>query len=510
MDTNVVRGAHPDYKETRLELAPKERRVFHICGMGNGLDFGLHNNSLRNLRRGILERIFYVEGTSGLTQPAQPIVGVFKRLKPLRNKLVRLVGMHTPIPRSQYPGLYRGRRLTIYTAAYQSLCERPIERKDAYVKTFVKAEKINFSKKPDPAPRVIQPRDVRYNLEVGRYLKTYEHYLYQGIDKLWSGPTVIKGYTCEEIGDIMFKAWSEFQKPCAIGFDMSRFDQHVSVSALEFEHSVYNAAFKSAELRQLLSWQLVNKGYGRCSDGKVKYSVKGRRMSGDINTAMGNCLLSCLITKYLMRGIKCRLLNNGDDCVVICETSDEPHVVAALDEWTEFGFKCVAEPTVYVLEEMQFCQLQPVFDGEKWIAVRDPRVSLSKDSYSINAWSNVKAAKTWLRAIGECGMALTGGIPILQSYYNVYLRTCPSAGKIKGSLAFDSGMTRLSFRMKRQFGAVNEQARVSFYRAFGFTPREQVLLEEEYDSMDPTYSFMPKGILWKPEKIPPLLLNPRK
>ena len=44
------------------------------------------------------------------------------------------------------------------------------------------------TKKPDPAPRVIQPRNVRYNVEVGRYLRRFEHYLYRGIDEIWNGP----------------------------------------------------------------------------------------------------------------------------------------------------------------------------------------------------------------------------------------------------------------------------------------------------------------------------------
>lgn len=474
--------------------------------MGNGVRFGVHNNSLVNLQRGILERVFYVERDGRLQPPLRPKPGVFKELNKVRSKLCWLVGPHSPIPRSEYPGLYTGRRKTIYQNALESLTTRGVERKDSFLKTFVKAEKINFSAKVDPAPRVIQPRDVRYNLEVGRYLKCYEHHLYRGIDKLWKGPTVIKGYTCEEIGDIMHAAWGEFQKPVAIGFDMSRFDQHVSVEALQFEHSVYMKAFKSPELDQLLSWQLHNKGTGVTTDGKVKYHVHGRRMSGDINTAMGNCLLACLITKHLMEGIRARLLNNGDDCVLIIDASDAKETRERMSRWSDFGFKCVLEEDVTTLEKVEFCKLHPVFDGEKWLAVRNPHESLAKDTYSIGTWNSTEAAQKWLRAIGECGLALTGGLPLLQAYYSVYTRTCNVKTKCANSLQIDSGFWRLSQRMKRKLAPVSEECRISFYRAFGIPPAEQVALEEFYDAMDPNYSQAGLGNQWTQDHQNPLYL----
>ena len=76
--------------------------------------------------------------------------------------------------------MYVGRKRGIYERAYTSLMVRAIGVRDAWVNTFVKAEKVNFDKKTDPAPRVIQPRSPRYNLEVGRYLKLYEKELFRG------------------------------------------------------------------------------------------------------------------------------------------------------------------------------------------------------------------------------------------------------------------------------------------------------------------------------------------
>lgn len=496
MDTKIVRGEHQSMAVFPREGISKPRRIFQVCGMGNGTTFGVHNNSLTNLRRGLVERVFYVEDAcKNLVPTPQPLPGKFQELKYLARRVARIAGHHTPIPREQYPGLYKGRRYQIYADAVNSLASNPVHRRDSFLKTFVKAEKINFSAKPDPAPRVIQPRDPRYNVEVGRYLKPYEHHLYRALDVVWKGPTVLKGYTVSEIGSIMHSHWSQFQKPCAVGFDMKRFDQHVSVDALRFEHSVYGRSFCSKELDRLLEWQLLNSGVGHANDGYIRYKVDGCRMSGDVNTAMGNCLLACLITKHLLKGIRCRLINNGDDCVLFFNTPDLAAVTERLAHWLDFGFQCVVEKPVYELEEVEFCQMKPVFDGEEWVCVRNVHVSVAKDTYSINPWNNENDAGRWIRAIGECGEALTGGIPVLNAYYKVFKRAYRAPGKVKESLAFDSGMYRLSQRCSRSFHEPTEEARVSFFKAFGVDPMAQMAIEEFYDSLDIELEFAPEGKL---------------
>ncbi len=85
---------------------------------------------------------------------------------------------------------YRGRRRTIYQNAADSLLTRSISQRDAKVKAFVKAEFINSDEKPDPDPRVISPRDPRYNVEVGKYLRPIEHRIYGMIAKIFGEPTV--------------------------------------------------------------------------------------------------------------------------------------------------------------------------------------------------------------------------------------------------------------------------------------------------------------------------------
>lgn len=142
-----------------------------------------------------------------LEPPPKPRLGKFSDLNRFKRRLCAIVGTHSPCEYSRFLDFYSGRRRRIYQDAVTSLASRVVERRDANLKTFVKAEKINISKKPDPAPRVIQPRTPRYNVEVGRFLRPLEHHIYHGVDKIWGGPTIMKGYTVEKLGEIIHEHW---------------------------------------------------------------------------------------------------------------------------------------------------------------------------------------------------------------------------------------------------------------------------------------------------------------
>nr|UPW42784.1 RNA-dependent RNA polymerase [Saguaro cactus virus] len=482
--------------EVRRNTPVRPRRLYVQQEIGTGLEYRVHNASFANLRRGLLERVFYVENKIDKTLTSCPVpeCNVFRNLQYLKNRLVRMVGVHTRISMAEVVDCYQGRKRTLYNNAMLSLSEIPIDRKDAHLRTFTKAEKFCVSLKPDPAPRVIQPRSPRYNLKVAQYLKKTEHYIYRGLDKIWGGPTVMKGYNVEEVAAHIKSAWDEFQIPVAIGFDMSRFDQHVSVPALQFEHSIYTSIFSGdSELQQLLAWQLTNFGTGFAHDGLIRYRVNGCRMSGDMNTALGNCILACLITKYLTKGVKARLINNGDDCVLICEKRDAGRVAGLATGWLRFGFTCITEEPVYCLERIRFCQMAPIYDGRCWVMVRDPKVSLSKDTYSMVRWDNEKNARQWFKAVGECGLSIAGGVPIVQEFYKMYERFGAGVKKAKVSEVSASGLFHMSFNSRRAYQQVTDSARYSFYLAFGILPDVQAAVEHELMKIRDIAGFGPAG-----------------
>jgi hypothetical protein len=469
--------------------------------MGDQYQFGLHNNSAVNLERGLAERVFCVKNTSCVPgvdaefiPTPQPIRGIFARLNKYRKEIVHHVGRKGPISYEKFLAYYTGPKLVTYSKAVDSLCLIAVNKSDARLKTFVKAEKLNLTLKPDPCPRVIQPRDPRYNVEMGRYLKHIEHPIYHAIDKIWGGKTIFKGMSVEAMGHEIHKKMRQFPRPCAIGFDASRFDQHVSVEALKFEHSIYKKIHGYPELLSLLcEWQIHNEGTAFASDGFFRYSVDGCRMSGDMNTSLGNCIIAALISKDLIDrlGISATLVNNGDDNVLICSVDDAEVVENTLySHFLDYGFEVVAEPPKYITEQVEFCQMQPVFDGTQYIMVRNPTVSMSKDSHSITPFYTAGSMRKWIRAVGECGLSLTGGIPIKQEFYKCLIRNGESKGKIHTSKEFASGFYQLSKLSSREERPVSAATRYSFYLAFGYTPDEQEAIERYYagHTIEPTFS----------------------
>lgn len=457
-----------------------DRSVRYLAGFGTGVRYGVHCANLKNLARGIVERVFYVVRDGCLTRAPQPVAGVFSRLSGVRQRLLAAVRPTPVVARDDYPGLYHGRKRGIYERALASLVVRAVNVRDAWVNTFVKAEKVNFDSKGDPAPRVIQPRSPRYNLEVGRYLKLFERELCHGFQRVWGYPVVLKGMNAQQVGGWLAAHWGAFRKPVAVGLDASRFDQHVSFEALGWEHSVYNGVFRSPELARLLRWQLHNHGVARTDGHRVDYSIRGCRMSGDINTGMGNCLLmSSMVIAYCEHvGIVFRLANNGDDCVLFIEEGDLGRL-DGIDRWMlEFGFTLTREEPAYELEHVEFCQARPVYTSTGWRMVRDPRVAMSKDCVSLLSWESDSDFQYWCHAIGSCGASLTAGVPVWEAWYHRLLSLGKAAPEGVVESVNDSGLGYMSRGVSG--GEITAEARVSFWRAFGVDPDMQEALEAEY------------------------------
>jgi hypothetical protein len=339
--------------------------------------------------------------------------------------------------------------------------------------------------------RVISPRSPRFNVELGRYLKPLEKLLYKSVGDVFGEPTILKGYNAARTAEILRMKWEKYGKPIAVSIDAKRFDQHVSTQALEWEHSIYNGHYKSKYLRMLLKKQLVNHCFGRCSDGKLKYVVRGTRMSGDMNTALGNCLIMCAMVKAYCDELHIpdySLANNGDDCVVIMEQEHIARFMVNLQRWfNQMGFDMEVEVPVTEFEEIDFCQAHPVFGGDGFVMVRNPSISLSKDAIAVKPLHNAKIYNRWVGTVGDGGLALTGGIPVVQEYYQALRRASKGARRLEGEPTLESGMMIMAKGMHRDYREPDWRTRVSFYKAFGIMPDDQRKLESYYRSFTPAF-----------------------
>lgn len=469
----------------RTNAQVKSRSLYSITELSGNLALGVNNADITTLECALLERMYYCKVKGAYEAPPPVKAGLFStRLAHFHSQLRGIMRHSVPCTTDQVVAMYTGRKRTIYANAKDKLERYGLLRKHGYLNSFVKLEKVN----PSKAPRCIQPRNPVYNVKLATYIKPIEHKVYDAIKRIYGdGPTVIKGYNVQQIGAIVRGKWRSFKDPVAIGLDATKFDMHVSKEALEWEHSVYNDIYRSPELKMMLEWQIDNRGYGWCKDGNLRYRVEGRRASGDMNTALGNCLIMCaLVYAYAKsRGVEIKLCNNGDDCVVMMERRYEHAFMDGLDQWfLEMGFRMVAEKPVYDLNHIEFCQMKPIeMDDGSCRMIRNIPTALRKDSLCTVDIRSSKARKGWMTAVGKGGLSLTGGIPIAQNFYRTFVRLGEGQeSKIGIELQRNSGMYLVSHGMTHTFAEPSPNVRLQVFKAWGISPDMQRALERHLDT----------------------------
>lgn len=466
--------------------SPKRRKLFTLMGFSPRLVYGAFDANVNNAVTSVVERMLYVKNEVGkLVEPPTPCRFKFvNRMNEQLNHFKQTVKPTAPLTKDQFLGTYVGRKRTIYENAFASLKIKPFKISDSYINWFLKAEKVAFTDSKSPVPRGISPRSPRYHVLLGPFIKRIEKNVYDVIAGMFGGKTVFKGLNSFERGKHLKSMWDEFVDPVAIGLDASRFDQHVSEDALKWEHSIYQMYYPNDKFfRYLLSLQLKNKCYGNMPDSRLEFTVYGKRMSGDMNTSLGNCLLmSSMVHAYCqsIRLKKFRLANDGDDCVLVIERKELSKLENLRSWFLEMGFNMKREEHVEVFEQIEFCQSQPVWTPEGYIMVRNPHTSLSKDCVSLIPLTTPKLAKRWMAAVGMGGVALAGGIPIHQEFYQRLVDLGKGYDPLLGDLSQLTGAQYLGMGMKRRYGDIHWMTRVSYWRAFNIPPDRQQALEQEY------------------------------
>ena len=111
--------------------------------------------------------------------------------------------------------------------------------------------------------------------------------------------------------------------------------------------------------------------------------------------------------------------------------------------------------------------------------VRNFHSAREKDSLCLFPLDTPGAVQSWLYAVGECGLALTSGVPVFQEMYCAYMRN-GRPSRMGEAVFMQSGSRMMSRDMESKWCVVDDDARLSFMEAFGVTPDEQTALEEYY------------------------------
>lgn len=415
----------------------------------------------------------------------------------LRRAFRRLSNLLPPTTADDYyvmPALYSGAKRLKYEEATADVLSMPITKRDAGIKMFVKGEKLKPDPcKPNPDPRAIQFRDPRYCVEISRYLKPIEHHLYNlaGYGRGVSPSRVIaKGLNQVERAELLLFKWRQFDDPVAVLLDASRFDKHVSAELLKLEHGVYLRSNRDPHFQKLLSWQLRNKC--RTSKG-LRYVTRGKRMSGDMNTALGNCIIMTgCVGAALEDCPKWDLVDDGDDVVVIIERAHlEKFLSSVKEDFLSFGFDVKVEGVVDNIHDIEFCQSKVIeYEPGKYKFVRDPWKVLSTALAGARHWSQKTARGRLAQAIGLCELVLNLQVPVLQAFAEAILRNVGSDNPL--FMGDDSSIVIRVRRELRTMGVrslhavkartVTPEGRASFERAFGVSAADQVAMEQKLAS----------------------------
>lgn len=499
--------------EYTLDGQGKEKsRKFYKFWEGGGNRYTIPNNDVSSVLHAVIERVFYVK-KGGVFQRPPMFTANRHRVDHFISGVVSSAGSLFPCTPEQFCDRYVGNKRRLYVSAVRSLLEQGLEWADSKIRMFTKAEYL----KPGGVPRAIQPRSPRYNVCLGCFLSPNEHKIFDAInqyyvDNTFINPehiTIAKGMNMVQRGEAIANMWDHYDDPVCVGLDASRFDQHINETLLELEHSIYLKMFGDVEgpigevkLSTLLKWQRRNSCSWSEGGSRVKYRTIGCRMSGDMNTSLGNIIIMTMLWATFQRetALRFHLLNDGDDSCIICSRSTAKKIVKKVEEWfLEFGITMKVEGVFNTIEEITFCQARPVWNGSNYYLCPNPNKRCFSDIVSIKDMSGTNFNKQ-LGAIAACGLACNGDTPVLRSLYK-------KIGCGVDMFIPDKSHHLYKFRqelidgLQPRYGEPTLAHRASFERAFNISPAEQLLLEKFYEDLPALTPKLVKDRLFCPKEL---------
>lgn len=439
----------------------------------------------------------------------------------------------------------------MYTRESESLLRAPWSQRDALIKSFVKSEKLKILDK-DGDPRMIQARNPRFNLEFGMFTKAVEHSLYNlrdpdldaiGVDV----PIIAKGRNLFQRAQDLQALWLLHRNPVVLSLDLSRWDMHVGVPMIQVMHAMYQTMIESPHLRALLKCQLENVAI---TQNRLRYRTSGGVMSGDMTTALGNCVAVIAIVlayrtilkqvaeneddamprdwlgstrlRLLYQAIREELTretrsmaklrmpflvyDDGDDHVVIMEREMVNLVKRTLPMWWELmGHELKVEAEVTQFHQILFCQHKPHKGPAGWVMMPDPRKVLATSMVVAGLYREKPAQ--YLKTLWTARYQLHWDQPILGPLFRSLQRKLwwQSGLSLEARARLLKGIDMLLLRtlnyevrqQARHHDPTPEQ-RVMAWEQWGITPTEQIRLEGSMIGLPPPTKSL--SVLW-PFKI---------
>jgi len=346
------------------------------------------------------------------------------------------------------------------------------------VKAFLKKEKQDDNMS-DPlegkAPRMIQHRSDEYCYELARYIKPLEKYvLYRRNGRYCTkrDRIFIKGMNSYEIADNLYHMGDKFANPVYIPLDHSKYDAHLIGMRKFFRIWMIQCYRHDQHFRDMINRQAKN----RCmTANQVMYEMEETLCSGEILTSFegssDNYALALEFTRYVVAEIRV----NGDD-MVICLDRSQLHLL----DFDFYERACMATKILVVddIHDVEFCQCRVVIVNDRPRMVRNPTRVIARCCYTLKTYPNREGYLKLLGAVGEGELHCNSGVPILQEWAQLLKRTADGQFSIR---LYDEYMMRRC-EPKDVWRPVTNEARMTFWMAFGISPTRQRELESFFQA----------------------------
>lgn len=425
------------------------------------------HNEVRSLKFRVLEKT---------PDPHMPTINLLMKQAVV---MAKKLGFTAPLVGEELISCFPVARRKIYRRAADSLKAKPLLRSDAFVKAFVKSEKLQI-KENNKDPRMIQARSVRFNLSLAQFSRALEHKLYQMRDT--DGTRLVaKGQNMRARAATLKQIWEKYEQPAALSLDLSRWDKHCNVELIKVMHKFYLTALPDAEHQALLTAQLKNVGV---TTNGVWYKRPGGVMSGDMTTALGNCILLIIIQLTFRKDFLSKqphlkpwsLYDDGDDHVIIGEKSVLELIKAPMEEWFNLvGHKMTVDGHTTNFNQITFCQHKPLQHHGLLEMMPNP----SKVLATAMIVPGAKDATVYLPEVWAARALLHQGQPILGPFFRILSKRFPP-----GSMRWGNQLTGLEFQMrmdrrtKLTLEDVEVDTRAMVEEMWNISPEDQVQLEE--------------------------------
>ncbi len=355
-----------------------------------------------------------------------------------------------------------------------------LTRKDSLVKSFIKDETYEEYKHA----RIINSRSDMFKCAVGPIFRLIEESVFKHpafIKKIPIGdrPAYIKARLVRE-GAKYF--WADF----------TSFESHFTpqmMRSVEFVLYRYMTKHIPGHIDFMDLMENVLAGENVCVLKYLLVKVQGRRMSGEMNTSLGNGFTNLMLLLFLFSE-----LDETVDPVVEGDDSNTSFMVRCptTQDFADLGFtiKCGVEDN---FEEMSFCGM--VFDPIDLVNVTNPLKVLATFGWARSAYCRYKETK--LKVLLRC-KALSyahqyPGAPIIQSLANYALRMT-SGIDIRHFVKNDRAMSiwerneyltaMKAFNPTLPCRVVPENTRNLVERLYGVSPDQQRTVESYFDNLN--------------------------